>query len=229
MPIKKSISIRTPLFLFDANDAGAKTPEQLDSEKKAADEKTKQDALNAQFAERATRAAETARKELLAELGVGNPEEAKKLLKIAKDADDAKKSEQEKLQAQIADVTKQAEQAKAEADKIRQDSLKRVQDSEIKIAASAPMMDKDGKTVTRPAFRPEALADVLVLLNREGITEKDGSFEGIDKALAELAKAKPYLLAEKTEAKPKNGNPQGPQGKKQATNEDARKPIIGSL
>lgn len=224
MPIKHSISIRTPLFLFDPDDAGAKTPEQLESEKKAA-----QEALNAQFAERASRASETARKELLAELGVSDPEEAKKLLKSAKEADDAKKSEQEKLQAQINEVTQKAEKATAEADKIKQDSLKRVQDSEIKIAASAPVMDKDGKTVTRPAFRPEALADVLVLLNREGITEKDGSFEGIDKALAELAKAKPYLLAEKAEAKPKNGNPQGPQGKKQASGDGERKPIIGSL
>lgn len=229
MPIKHSISIRTPFLFLDPDAVGAKTPEQLADEKKATEEKAKQDALDKQFAERAERGKETGRKELLAELGISDPEEAKKLLKIAKEADDAKKSEQEKLQAQIADVTKQAEQAKAEADKIKQDSLKRVQDSEIKIAASAPVMDKDGKTVTRPAFRPEALADVLVLLNREGITEKDGSFEGIDKALAELAKAKPYLLAEKVEAKPKNGNPQGPQGKKQASGDGERKPIIGSL
>lgn len=228
MPLKHSISIRTPFLFLDPDAVGAKTPEQLADEKKATEEKAKQDALDKQFAERAERGKETGRKELLAELGISDPEEAKKLLKIAKEADDAKKSEQEKLQAQITDATKKAEQAQAEAETIKQSALKRVQDSEIKIAASAPVMDKDGKTVVRPAFRPEALSDVLVLLSREGITEKDGSFEGIDKALAELAKAKPYLLAEKTEAKTTKGNPQGPQGKKQATSEE-RKPIIGSL
>ncbi len=229
MPIKHSISICTPFLFLDPDAVGAKTPEQLADEKKATEEKAKQDALDKQFAERAERGKETGRKELLAELGISDPEEAKKLLKIAKEADEAKKSEQEKLQAKIDEATQEAEKAKSEAETIKQSALKRVQDSEIKIAASAPVMDKDGKTVTRPAFRPEALADVLVLLNREGITEKDGSFEGIDKALAELAKAKPYLLAEKVEAKPRNGNPQGPQGKKQASGDGERKPIIGSL
>lgn len=227
MPIKNSISIRTPLFSLDGNDTNGGDPpkEPTAEEKKAAEEKAKQDAQNKQYAERAERAAESARKKLLEELGVTDPEEAKKLLRVAKEAEDAKKSEQEKLQAQIDEATKAAEKAKADAKAVQEAALKRVQDSEIKIAASAPVMDKDGKTVLRQEFLPEAIPDVLVHLNREGIVEKDGSFEGIEKALAELAKAKPHWLAKKTEKKPGNGNPQGPQGRKpQPTNDSSSGP-----
>ena len=100
--------------------------------------------------------------------------------------------------------------------------------SEIKINAAAPVMDKDGKKVVRPAFRKEALDDVLLLISREAITEEDGKYLNIDKALSDLAKAKPWLLDESAPASKGSPSESGRQLKKQDGTQE-RAPIIRSL
>lgn len=211
MPLLNKLGFRAPLFVLDGNDANGGDPskEPTAEEKKAADEKAAQDKLNAQFVERAERAATAERKKLLEELGIKDPEEGKALLKAAKEKADAEKTELEKEQSARKDAEAKAELAKADAQEKLDAATKKLMDSEIKVSAASAVTDKDGK-VTRPAFKKAALADVLLLIDRKEITEDDGSFKNVDKALADLAKAKPWLLEEiTTTAKPKGNNTEG--------------------
>ena len=220
-----------PFFhvFYEANPGGGSggAPSAEDKAKAEADAKVKaQEELNQQFADRAARATEAERKRLLETLGVKDADEAAALLKIAREADDKTKTETERLQAQV----KTAEDAKTKAETEAQQKLeaanKRLLDSEIKINASAAVTDKDGK-VTRPAFRKEALEDVLLLIDRTKIDEKDGVYTNVEKALNDLAKAKPWLLEEKQQTSRGTPRDGGPGSRKQDDGE--RSPIIRSL
>lgn len=210
MPLLNKLGFRAPLFVLDGNDTnGGDPPKELTAEeKKAADEKAAQDKLNAQFAERAERAATAERKKILEELGIKDSEEGKALLKAAKEKADAEKTELEKEQSARKDAEAKAEQAEADAQAKLDAATKKLMDSEIKVSAASTVTDKDGKVI-RPAFKKAALADVLLLIDRKEITEDDGSFKNVDKALADLAKAKPWLLEETTTVKPKGNNTEG--------------------
>jgi hypothetical protein len=201
------------LVFFAPDDGGGADP--TETEKKAAADKAaaeakakeEQDALNKQFADRAKRAEEAKQKEILESLGVSTVEEAKALAEAARKAADANKTESERLQAEIKKANDAAAKAEADRKAALETANNKLLNSEIKISASAPIKDKDGK-VTRPAFKKEALDDVLVLIARKEIKAKeDGEgFEGVEKALSELAKAKPWLLEEENETNPKRRN-----------------------
>ena len=222
---KRFFFLSTPFFSPDEAPPAEPTAE----EKKAADEKSKQEALDKQFAERAERAAKTEREKLLKELGVADPEEAKKLLETARKADEEKKTALEKEQAAREKAENDAKAVKEEADKVLAQATTKLMNAEIKMAANAAVVDKDGK-VTRAAFRADAMDDVLLLLNREGIQEKDGTFTGIDDALATLAKKKPWLLAEDKPERSANGNDTETKHKKpKGSGSDKRTPIISRL
>lgn len=226
--IKRFFFLSMPFFAPD-DGAGGGGDEPSADDKKAAEEKSKQDALDKQFAERADRAAKAEREKLLKELGVTDPEEAKKLLETARKADDEKKTALEKEQAAREKAENDAKAAKAAADEVLAQATTKLMNAEIKMSASTAVVDKDGK-VTRAAFRAEAMDDVLLLLNREGIQEKDGTFTGVSEALAALAKTKPYLLAEEKTTKPTHGNESGPKGKKkESVNGEKRTRIISGL
>jgi len=184
------------------------------------DDAARQKELDKQFAERAQRAAETQKKSLYESLGVKDDAEFEAYLKTKQEADDKQKSETQKL----ADAAKKAqsdlERTKAEKDRELADLQRRVLDTEIKIAAAQTVTDKDGK-VTRAAFRKEALADILLLVDRSKIEDKDGEFIGIDKVLADLAKAKPYLLADDQPTDRSKGTPRGPGNKQNRQSDQA--------
>jgi len=233
MPLLNKLGFRAPLFVLDGNDANGGDPpkEPTAEEKKAAEEKAVQDRLNAQFAERAERAATAERKKLLEELGIKDPEEGKALLKAAKEKADAEKSDLEKEQAARKDAEAKAEQAQAEAKAKLEAADKKLIDSDIKVNAASPVTDKDGK-VTRAAFKKEALPDVLLLIDRKGISiEEDGSVKNVDKALAELAKAKPWLLEDITTAKPKGNSTEGgrQRSKQSGENQERHSAIRGQF
>jgi hypothetical protein len=218
--------IQFPFFDGDGGSGGGGEP--APAPDADAEAKKKQEELNKQFAERATRATETERKRLLEELGVKDPEEAKALLKIAREADDKTKTETEKLQKQAQDALDAKTKAETKAEESAKSATKKLMDAEIKINAAAPVFDKDGKKVVRPAFRKEALSDVLLLINREGIVEKDDTFEGVEKALSELAKNKPWLLVE--EQSDSRGTPhEERRGYRKGDRDEGRTPIISSL
>lgn len=151
---------------------------------------------------------------LLKDLGVENADSLKALVDNAKKADDANKTELQKLNDQLALAQKKATDAEAQAAKDLAALKERVLVSEIKIAASNPVLDKDNNMV-RAAFRAEALGDLAVLIDRSLINEKDGNYEGIDKALEALAKSRPFLLAESS-AEPR---------KAKGTPNPAKKPV----
>lgn len=143
---------------------------------------------------------------LLKDLGVEDAEKLKRLIETAKTAEDANKTELQKLN----DKLTQAEQKAADLEENARQQLSAIQErlliSEIKIAASRPVMDKDGKVI-RAAFHADILDDLGLLIDRSLIVEKDGKYEGVDKALEELAKKKPILLAQAD-----GGNGKGPKG-----------------
>lgn len=229
MPTKNFFNRIVPMIFLDPDDGAGGGGEPKSEPPKEPTEEEKQKMLDKQFAERAERGKQAGRAEVLKELGIDDPEEAKKLLEAARKAQDAQKSELERAESARQKAEKDAEDARLAADTALKTATTRILNSEIKIAASAPVTDKDGK-VTRPSFRKEALDDVLLLINRDGIQEKDGTFDGIEKSLADLAKAKPYLLVE-PQPKPGGGTPleRGSSRKPIKGQEGDRKPIIGSL
>ena len=189
-----------------------------------------QEELDRMFAERATRAQEAEKKRILETLGVKDEDELKVIIEARKKADEEAKTELEKLADQARTASEKAEKLEAESAVKLAEMQKRLMDSEIKIAASRAIADKDGK-VTRAAFRAEALDDILLLADRSLITETDGKYEGVEKALETLAKTKPYLLAEATPQTTSKGTPKSPVTPKPAGNgkQEEYVPIIKSL
>jgi hypothetical protein len=151
--------------------------------------------LNKQFAERAKRAEEATRKQLWESLGVTSQEEFDAFVKEKKEAEDKNKSELQRLADRAAQEKARADKLSSERKAEVESLQKRIVDSEIKLLASVPVLDKDGKVV-RAAFRADALADVAVLIDRSNIKDENGKIIGIDKALEDLAKSKPWMLAE---------------------------------
>jgi hypothetical protein len=178
---------KRPLFFYDPTAAGGTLPP-ADGDKPqenlpdaGGNGGPNQAELNRQFSERAERAASAAKKELWAVLGVNSQDEFEAFVKAKKEADDAQKTEMQKLT-----------EAAKKAQKALDNAQKRIMDGEIKLLATQPV-EKDGK-VTRAAFRPDALDIVITLIDRNGIQDDDGKLTGIDTALEALAKEKPFLL-----------------------------------
>jgi hypothetical protein len=121
-------------------------------------------------------------------LGIENQEAFDALIKAKKDAEDAQKSEIQKL-------TEAAQQATDRATKLEADiqaAQMRFVDGEIKLLATQPV-EKDVE-VRRPAFRPDALGIVIALIDQTGITDDVSKLTGVDSALKALAKEKSFLL-----------------------------------
>jgi len=197
-----------PLMWFDADGGGAGGA--------GGDGKAKADPAPKTFTQveldeiigtRLTRAEEKVKKDLLDSLGVKTVEDAKAALKAKQELDDAAKTEAQKL----ADRATTAEAKVLDLEKNAQERItamgKRLMDSEIKMTAGAPAMDDKGK-VTRPALLAAAMDEVLLLVDRAKIEEKDGKYTGIDKALEALAKAKPHLTVQAGTGRPdRKGTP----------------------
>lgn len=224
---------RPSLFCMDAEaDAAA-------AQVAAAAEKPKtftQEQVDTIVSDRLTRKEKNVTDALLTSLGVKDPAEAKAIIEASKKASDAQKSETERLQKEVADFKTAAEKATKEAQDQVTAMQKRILDSELRIAASQAVMGKekkDGKEqdiVVRSAFKTEALDDVLLLVDRTKITEKDGKYEGIAEALNTLAKAKPYLMAETVAVKlVGKGTPDARKGIKQGEDGPVIKPTVTHL
>lgn len=208
-----------------ADDEAAKKA-QADADAKAEEQKK----LDEEFSKRAKRAEEATKAKLYADLGVKDETEYQAYLKSKKEAEDKTKSETEKLADQARLEKERADKLELEAKKEREALRKRLQDAEIRMMALAPVKDKEGKVI-RPAFRPEAIDDVLLVIKRDAILEKDDKYEGIDKALADLAKAKPYyLLVDEKSVGPKRGTPTERNNRQSGSSSDEEQPrIIKSL
>ena len=130
---------------------------------------------------------------------VKDADELEKIVQAAKDAEEANQTELEKANKEKEALEAKLTESEAETNKTLEALKKRVLDTEIKIAASNPVVSEDGK-VTRPAFLSEAIEDVLLLISRKGIEEdEDGKYSGIAEALESLAKSKDYLTKKDNE------------------------------
>lgn len=150
-----------------------------------------QNEFNAIIGERATRAARTAIEKLLKDLGVDSPEAAKEAIKTASDLRAAQMTELEKAQAEAAQARKEKEEAEQARQSTEAKALERLMRSAVVVAAArAGFNDPD---------------DAWLLIDRTAIKAKDDdTFEGIDKALEAVVKAKPYLVKA---AQPSGGTP----------------------
>jgi hypothetical protein len=197
-----------PGVYFDADDTGNGSQTAEDpTPNGSGNTGPSQEELNRQFTDRAKRAAEAERKRLFESLGVQDEASLKAIIDAKKQADDAAKTELQKLADKATAAEAEKTRLQAEADQRLNELQTRILNSEIKLAASAPVNDKEGK-VTRSPFRPESMDAVIALIERTEIVDKEGKYEGIDKALDKLAKAHPYMLAEAQQADPK-GTPGG--------------------
>lgn len=139
--------------------------------------------------ERAKRAEESAITTLLRKLGFEKPDDLEALVADTRKKQDAEKSELQKAQEQIAQLTK----AQAEAEKARTEAIEK---ASVTLMRAAVMAE-----ASKPEYRirPEALADVWTFIDRGSIKPKsdaDGEYTGIGEALKALVKAKPYLAVE---------------------------------
>lgn len=236
-----SFSLIRPRVFFDANSGGggggtngdpngSGQTGQLEDLFKVL-EKYPQEAKDKVFGARATQARNSALTDLFKELGVENADALKTVIKSAKEADDAQKSELQKAQDKASAADKALADQKTAHDTALAGLEKRIQDTEIKIAAMREVKDKDGK-VARPRVREDALDAVLLLIDRKAIVEKDGTYTGIEEALDVLAKAKPFVF----DAEPKTtfkGSPEDNKlrkpNKPKPTEDDEEKPFFNSL
>ncbi len=162
-----------------------------------------QDDLDRMFSERATRAAQSAREDMLKKFGVKDDEELTTLLTDGKKLKESQMSEIEKFKTdkQTADDALATEKT-AHAETVK-NYTERLLKAEIKAKAQ------------KAGFRDESLDDVWMLAStkdlRAKITEKDDAFVGVDAVVEEIKKAKPFWLAGETEKKPKTpGSPRFP-------------------
>lgn len=166
-----------------------------------------QEALDAMFADRAKRGGESAVKSLLEKLGLDKEEDLTVLIGKAKQVEDSQKTELQKVQDEL---TKAQEKAQ-KADQEKKDALAQANERLMKVSVLAE--------ATAQSFRPEAISDVWLFIDKAKITEKDGEFTGVKEAVQEVAKAKPWMLADKSKT-PGTPPPQSgkkPDGNKQTT------------
>jgi hypothetical protein len=215
---------------FFAPDDPSSDPPADDEKDPPADKGLTQEAVNKLVGDARKQGGQTAVDKLLKTFGIKDETELKTLVETAKKAESEKLSETEKLNKTITELQQKAsEQEKALAEKEAKIS-KRLMDSDIKMSASKAVMDKDGKTVKRAAFRADALDDLLLLIDRSKIEEKEGVFSGVDEALDALAKAKPWLLdVEEQKQGQGKGSPGTRKNKTGSQESGERTPIISSL
>ncbi len=156
--------------------------------------------LDAMFSDRAKRAEENAIKTLLEKAGAKDATELLATLEEGKKAKTSQMSELEKLQAKMAELEKKA----TDADNARTAALAQANERLLKGEVLAAAAAK--------GFRPEAVNDVWLVIDRSKITEKDGAFAGVEAAIEQVVKDKPFWLGEKA---PGKGTPPPKQTAKQ--------------
>lgn len=150
----------------------------------------KQSELDAMFAERAKQAGQSAVTNLLKEIGVEKIEDIKSVLQAAKDAETAQLSELQKAQKEAADL----KAAKEKADAEKAESLTKAAERLLKAAVLAE--------ASKHGFNDPS--DAWLYLDRAAIKAKDDdTYDGLDKAVEAVAKAKPYLVKQQQQGQAK--------------------------
>lgn len=159
----------------DENNDGDKNQEKkLDLTQKQLDEL---------MSDRVKRASQSTQEKILKDLGVEDLKTAQELLKKQKEAEEAQKTELQKIQDAKLKAEQELEKAKTE----KEQALQLVKETNLK-----GLIEKEARDQN---FRTEALSDVWLIIDRSLITEDDkGNFLGIKQAVETVAKAKPFWL-----------------------------------
>jgi hypothetical protein len=203
--------LRRPVFLFDADGGGASGAGGAGDAKPETKSYTQAE-LDAMFADRANRASSSAVADLLKKAGIDTVENLVATVTKAKEAETAQLSELEKANNALKQAQTKAEQIQAEADQKVAQATERLMKASVLAEATAK------------GFRPEAVNDVWLIVDKAKIVEKDGEFTGIKEAVEAVAKAKPFWLGD---SKKGPGTPLGKDGAKKGGNTDEKKPILG--
>jgi chromosome segregation ATPase len=159
--------------------------------------------LDAKFADRAKRAAESAINEILTKAGLKTVDELTAALAEGKKLKDSQLTDLQKAQADLKAANDKLAQAEAEKNTALAQATERLMKAAILAEAVAQ------------GFRPEAVNDVWLIVDRSKIKEKDGVFEGVKDAVGQVVKDKPFWL--KADDKTPHGTPPGPGPKKPGT------------
>lgn len=144
-----------------------------------------QEDVNRIVTERVNRAKETERKALLAELESDDVETAKKRIKLAKDAEEASKSELEKRDAEIQRLTKERDDAATLARETKLSQFREKRDN-VTLKAAEELGAVDSSAVVALLAYKGSLPDVT----------DDGKIDEVQlkKLVEELKKASPNLF-----------------------------------
>lgn len=185
-----------------------------------------QEELNRLFAKEKKDARSAERSEILKALGVDDIEKVKQILETQRQADEAKKTEIEKAQEKERQAQAEIERLKSEQEKVIAQANEQLLKAEV-MREVVGFKDANGKP-----FRPEAVNDVFLLLDRTGIEKQEnGTFKGVKEAVEKVAKERPHWLVETQTAnswrgtpKPNNGKGEG-QGNNQAKTQTPPRPF----
>jgi membrane protein involved in colicin uptake len=144
-----------------------------------------QEEVNSIVKDRLARDGGKALTDLLAELGIKDTEEGKKLIDTARTAEQEKLSAAEKAEQARQAAEQKAATATAEAEEATKKANEKLLRAEVKLAAAAA------------GFRPEAVDDVFLAIDRTNIKQKeDDTFDGLAEAIEDVKKRKPFWLVE---------------------------------
>lgn len=170
-----------------------------------------QEELDRIIGERAERAKNSANNELLTTLGVSSLDEAKAILAKHKEVEEASKTELQRAQEDAQAAKQAAEQAKAEQAVALAAARQTLLKAEV-LRQIIAFKDANGNS-----FRPEAVDDVWLVLDKSIVTDKDdGTFDGVKEAVEKVAKTRPHWLIDVKQAQKIRGTPDGQKSLKQA-------------
>lgn len=148
----------------------------------------KQSELDHLFAERARQAQGKAVTDLLKDLGVEKADDLKAFIQKAKDAENASKTELQKLQDQLAAKDKEISTAKTERDTALATATDRLMKAAV-IGEATKTFDETELVSVWMALKADA-----ALLAKIKVKEDGENFDGIADALKEIAKAHPRWI-----------------------------------
>jgi len=142
-----------------------------------------QSRLDELMGERASRAKEAAVKEVLTALGVESVDALKTVVTEAKKAADAQKTKEEQLAAQLSVLETAKAEAETRARQAEEAALRTRVDVAVQLEAA------------KQKFLPEAVSDVVALVDRAKIKVEGDKVIGIEEAVKALAESKKHWLA----------------------------------
>jgi hypothetical protein len=168
-----------------------------------------QEELDHLFAERTKNVKDKVQAEILRALGANSLDDIKAIITRQKDIDEAAKTDLQKAQEEAQTAKLEAEQAKAEQAKVMAAAREALMKADV-LRHVVAFKDANGNT-----FRPEAVDDVWLILDKASITdEENGDFKGIKEAVEKVAKDRPHWLIDAKQVAKPRGTPDNQKSQK---------------